>query len=624
MDLLNSDFCLRDEREELICDTHPYAFTSISLSVLPNMFTTQSSLSHVKAPKFETRKALIVINLQNDTFYKHDEVYICKNHDFAGRLKLLIPYFRRIGDIIWVHTEMSQASKAPSPDAARTEEQMNRNDHKNRQEQKAQEDQLEDDTRKAMVKENKKVSKEKSSKNNSPEGGSPEQDYPTYHPSSRSQGLMQRASAQARADQRTANMGVFNDKGNVWEEKLVKPRKGQQKKFYVGGSHGAETVDELKSVVDDTKDTMLVKQYYSAFDNTSLLMSLRMNLVTQLYICGSLTNVGVYSTAADAVQHGFEVILVEDCLGYRSEEKHEEAMRQMADIMGANGIDSEELIDEAGGREPPDVEEPIFNGPGPDGINPRVSSTTSTSLDAPHTAPAETKSKMERKGERLVDGVVDERSPSGASTNDERGSKGEVSKTPRKARDKSAKGKSPLPSPDNSSIKSRDSLRASRPLILGPSDAIGTGDSRIIHGVLGSQLSEDAFALLKEEVDWQTMHHRGGAVPRLVAVQGEVDEDGGVPVYRHPADESPILLEFSSTVEAIRKEVEKAVGHSLNHALIQLYRGGDDNISEHSDKVCSSKFSLRNRLIMADPRYCTRLEHCQPESRRPAGDDITY
>ena len=57
------------------------------------------------------------------------------------------------------------------------------------------------------------------------------------------------------------------------------------------------------------------------------------------------------------------------------------------------------------------------------------------------------------------------------------------------------------------------------------------------------------------------------------------------PVYRHPADESPPLRRFSPTVERIRKEVEKAVGHPLNHALIQYYRHGGDYISEHSDKT---------------------------------------
>lgn len=571
------------------------------------MFATPGSLSGVKVPRFVTRKALIIINLQNDSLYKQDEVYICKNHDFVGRLKTLIPYFRKIGDIIWVHTEMSQASESPTPDAARTEEQMKENDHKSRQQQKLQDEELEDDTRKVPMKKKREASvKKRSSPANSPEGGSPVQDYATYHPSSRTKDMMQRASAQARADQRSANMDVFNDRENVWEEKLVKPRKGQQKKFYVGGTHGAETLDELKSIVDPTSDTMIVKQHYSAFDQTSLLMSLRTGLVTQIYICGSLTNVGVYSTAADAVQHGFEVILVEDCLGYRSEEKHEEAMRQMADIMGANGIDSEELIDESGGREPPDSEDPIFSGPGLDGISlgglsilpgqtkvelPADLDTRSSQID-------NTQSRSQGKAKRPAELDVDKIKPSQKPTDDRSRSKNPVklaiSDPARKSLDKMAGGQSPLPSPGISSIKSRDSTRVSRPLSLGPKDAIGTGDSRIVHHILSSPLSEDAFTLLKDEVEWQTMHHRGGAVPRLVAVQGEIEEDGGVPVYRHPADESPPLLEFSPTVEAIRVEVEKVVGQTLNHALIQLYRGGDDNISEHSDKVRFYEFRFRS------------------------------
>ena len=586
------------------------------------MFATPGSLSGVKVPSFETRKALVIINLQNDSLYRQDEVYICKNHDFVGRLKTLIPYFRRIGDIIWVHTEMSRASKEPSPDAARTEEQMNENDHKSRQQQQLQDDQLEDDTSKVQTRKKREPSaKKKSPPANSPEGGSPTQDYTTYHPSSRTKDMMQRASAQARADQRSANMDVFNDKGNVWEEKLVKPRKGQQKKFYVGGTHGAETLDELKPIVDEESDRLIVKQHYSAFDQTSLLMALRMSLVTQLYICGSLTNVGVYSTAADAVQHGFEVILVEDCLGYRSEEKHEEAMRQMADIMGANGVDSEELIDESGGREPPDAEEPMFSGPGLDGISlgglsilpGQTKVQLPADLDEKSSQTDNTQSRSQGKAKRPAGFDANGKRPSQKPIEDHSPLKHPVklgiSDAARKSLDKMAVGQSSLPSPGISSIKSRDSTRASRPLTLGPKDAIGTGDSRIVHQVLSSPLSEDAFELLKDEVDWQTMHHRGGAVPRLVAVQGEIREDGGVPVYRHPADESPPLLEFSPTVEAIREEVEKVVGQTLNHALIQLYRGGDDNISEHSDKVRFYECTSRSQLTLTDSRRCSRLEH---------------
>lgn len=122
---------------------------------------------------------------------------------------------------------------------------------------------------------------------------------------------------------------------------------------------------------------------------------------------------------------------------------------------------------------------------------------------------------------------------------------------------------------------------------LGPDDKIGSGDSRIIYGALSSPLVDNAFELLKEEVDWETMHHRSGKVPRLVAVQGEVGEADGIPIYRHPADESPRFRTFIPTVEDIRDQIEGLLHQPFNHALIQLYRDGIDNISEHSDKVCS-------------------------------------
>lgn len=547
---------------------------------------------------------MIIINAQNDSLYESDEIYICKNHDFVGRLKILIPYFRRIGDIIWVHTEMSQASKAPSPDADKTEEAMKKNGDKSRKEQQVQDDQLEDDTKRSD--DEKEVSEKESPPAKSPHNGSPSptHDHQSYHPSSRTKSMMQRASAQARAHQRTANMDVFNgDQGNIWEEKMTKSRKGQQKKFYVGGTYGAETCDELKPVVDESADIMLVKQYYSAFDQTALLTALRTRLVTELYICGSLTNVGVYSTAADAVQHGFGVTLVEDCLGYRSEEKHEEAMRQMADIMGANGIDSEELIEESGGREVPDDEELMFNGPGLNGINvggltivhsqSKFERVTRSPLIS-HAGSDESFPKSRGKAKPLAKIIVKE--PSSPDTVDELRSSAKVrgDKQTRKSGNKLSNQASPLPSPGISSTRSRGSLLASAPLTMGPEDNIGAGDSKLILKVLKKPLSEDAFALLKEEVDWQTMHHRGGMVPRLVAVQGEIGDDGGAPVYRHPADESPPLLKFSPTVQKIRKQVEKAVGQPLNHALIQLYRDGVDNISEHSDKVCWPQVKLVN------------------------------
>jgi alkylated DNA repair dioxygenase AlkB len=121
--------------------------------------------------------------------------------------------------------------------------------------------------------------------------------------------------------------------------------------------------------------------------------------------------------------------------------------------------------------------------------------------------------------------------------------------------------------------------------ILGVGDAIGAGDSRLVLDLLPKDISDTAFQRVRDEVQWKTMSHRGGEVPRLVAVEGEVGEDGSFPIYRHPADSSPPLKPFSPTVSIIREQVQKVLGHPVNHALIQLYRGGQDYISEHSDKT---------------------------------------
>uniref|UniRef100_A0A0W0EVE0 Fe2OG dioxygenase domain-containing protein n=1 Tax=Moniliophthora roreri TaxID=221103 RepID=A0A0W0EVE0_MONRR len=121
--------------------------------------------------------------------------------------------------------------------------------------------------------------------------------------------------------------------------------------------------------------------------------------------------------------------------------------------------------------------------------------------------------------------------------------------------------------------------------VLGVGDSLGAGDSYLVENILGDELSSTSFSKVKEEVKWDVMHHRGGNVPRLVAVQGDITKDGSYPIYRHPADESPPLLPFTQTIKLIRDRVQELVEHPLNHVLIQHYRSGKDYISEHSDKT---------------------------------------
>lgn len=62
----------------------------------------------------------------------------------------------------------------------------------------------------------------------------------------------------------------------------------------------------------------------------------------------------------------------------------------------------------------------------------------------------------------------------------------------------------------------------------GPGDRIGEGDSHLYLDLMepGSAMEEKLFEILNGEVKWLNMSHRGGPVPRLVAVQGEVAQDG--------------------------------------------------------------------------------------------------
>ena len=539
------------------------------------MFAALGQVPGLSLPLFETRKALVIINLQNDSLYVKDDLYITKNRDFVPRLKEMIPYFRKYGDVVWVITHMGVLAPEPTPDAARVEEEATKLAEKNRQEREKAEKQLQDDT----------LSEEEAARRAKLEpidpGAGPGKDYPMFYPSSRTKEIMTRASAETRAEKRSADLQVFNDKDNILEKHLSKPRKGQQARFYIAGTKGAEICDELLDVVDEARDLIVTKHHYSAFDQTSLLTALRQNLVTEVYLCGCLTNVGVYSTAADAVQHGLQVTVVEDCLGYRSEDKHEEAMRQMADIMGVNGIDSEEIIEESGGRPVPDAEVP--------GIT-----LEELSLDADTTTAG---MGLARAGVTLgpqrgiVASTVGVGSVPSPQAVDDAGQKAPLTRTgkkPAQQHDGSSPrdGMAPDPDPSPPASQNRKSSSTLKARLLGPNDNIGSGDSRIIYNAISSSIMNSAFEQLKEEVVWQSMLHRSGQVPRLVAVQGEAEEDGDVPIYRHPADESPSLLAFTQTVQQIRREVEGLLSQPFNHALIQLYRDGIDNISEHADKVC--------------------------------------
>ena len=89
---------------------------------------------------------------------------------------------------------------------------------------------------------------------------------------------------------------------------------------------------------------------------------------------------------------------------------------------------------------------------------------------------------------------------------------------------------------------------------------------------------------IKNEIEFKEMLSQGAPVPRLIAIQGKIENELK-PLYRHPVDAQPELTEMSYTTNKICNILSEKLNKKFNHVLIQLYRDGNDNIGEHSDKT---------------------------------------
>ena len=104
------------------------------------------------------------------------------------------------------------------------------------------------------------------------------------------------------------------ENGGVWI------RKAPVLKCLVEGNPYAETCEEVKPLATET---MVTKQYASAFFGTSLAATLTAHGVDTVIIIGCTTSGCIRATAVDALQHGFRTIVVRECVGDRHDEPHE-------------------------------------------------------------------------------------------------------------------------------------------------------------------------------------------------------------------------------------------------------------------------------------------------------------
>lgn len=530
-------------------------------------------------PSIETRKALLILDLQNDFVKPNGNLFVRNVPDFLDDVTALSHSFRQRGDVIWIQTQFEGWRSI-----------------------------IDDESGNEVVFVGTKPSSEESFTGG---GGADNNDDDEL----------------SRNPDPEAFLTV---PGTVPEQTCCWPK-----------TTGAQFPAPILSAIDHDRDTIFVKSNYSALQSPDLVLSLRTQFVTEVYLCGSLSNVSVYATALDAVRHGFTVTIVEDCVGFRSFNRHMEAMRRMADIMGAVGITTKELIEEhdleetekaqaavtppRSGARPAGIEVEMDDlavhnaqSPGsPEQNRVRSYGTRRAESDSDESRQIKRPTQLEKRVGRSIPEPQVMNAMEAGNEDDDNGSlllsiprtrhrqgSGQPDvklQRPRVRRkkvsykkpenDKARETKSPEantnPSPPAPAMTTSSSAPVKRKdkkpnAPLGPGDSIGEGDSRVVYDL---DLSPDAFKQIRDEVNWQKMYHLSGQVPRLVAVQGQTQKDNSIPIYRHPADESPPLLPWTPTVDAVRLAVEKVLKHPINHVLIQLYRDGQDRISEHSDKT---------------------------------------
>ncbi|KAG6050112.1 hypothetical protein E4U39_004824 [Claviceps sp. Clav50 group G5] len=387
------------------------------------------------------------------------------------------------------------------------------------------------------------------------------------------------------------------------------------------GSWGVKMISAMEDIMQK-RDTVITKSSYSGFNSTSLLRSLRAKMVMEVFICGSMANVGVYATALDAAGHGMSITIVEDCCGYRSEQRQLAAMRNLIELTGCEIASSEEIIENlqsSAAVTPPQPPRPAAPLTSPSGNMSSSEQRKETSDNVANILNSLARLRLDAKRSETATGDDNQASPTELHESrvaDQQGSNEGVNKGMNDAADQQQASKAVYVQNDHDDSAvltgnrkfqrndanveetqhSHDRTEASRrrqKRVGGSSKwdentlqkGLGEGDTSVIDNLLPLEVEESAFEKLSNEVQWQRMMHLGGEVPRLVAVQGEVSQDGSRPVYRHPSDESLPLLPFSPTVLTIKEETEKHLGHAINHVLIQFYRDGNDYISEHSDKT---------------------------------------
>jgi nicotinamidase-related amidase len=107
---------------------------------------------------------------------------------------------------------------------------------------------------------------------------------------------------------------------------------GRMRHHAIQGTPGADVIDDL---LRRPEDMVLHKRRFSAFFQTGLEETLRIQGIDTVVVAGVATEVCVLTTAMDGICHGFRVVVLEDCCTSHREDTH----RQITQIYGRSPLE---------------------------------------------------------------------------------------------------------------------------------------------------------------------------------------------------------------------------------------------------------------------------------------------
>ncbi len=103
------------------------------------------------------------------------------------------------------------------------------------------------------------------------------------------------------------------------------------------GAHAtppSDWADLVSELTVESQDKRVTKQTWGAFSNTDLDQYLKENNITQVFICGIATSLGVESTARFAAELGYNVVLVTDVMSDMNENSHDNSIKNIFPRLG--------------------------------------------------------------------------------------------------------------------------------------------------------------------------------------------------------------------------------------------------------------------------------------------------